>query len=254
MPENPGEDQRSKKRKVMGAGEPKTTEKLEAIQQELESDWNSPSLMVLFDGGDLNKAMDHLLASLQNPFAEHAVATLFIQESVREPVIKLLVEQLKPLEPQIYNHPNYVRSRAKLQQLRSETIVGNPKTVPAHTTPMLVCDISHKFLGDGPTGIITMHTFRTPKDAIQAILQETLAYGSVSIWHEKIASAYEMCDLLKNDTFMINCFNVDLAPIRSIFKAGKNDTLIEGSYHYEILTKNEKSKIVVSVVGSIFAK
>ncbi|EDW62311.1 uncharacterized protein [Drosophila virilis] len=215
--------------------------------------WNSPCLMMVFDDGDLNSATHHLLASLHNPFAENAVATLLIQESVRDSFLERVVQRLEPLDPQIANHPNYVRSVAKLQKLKAETIVGNPKTVPANATPMLVSDIFHNFLGDGPTGIITMHTFRTPKDATQVNQKETLAYGSVSIWNEKLASPYEVCALLKNEIFMINCYNIDLAPIQPSFAAGKSDAKIVNGYHFETLTTNHKRKIIVFAVGTIFA-
>lgn len=214
---------------------------------------NSPCLMIVCDDGDLNSAKHHVVASLHDPFAEHAVATLLIQESVRDSFLERVVECLEPLDPQIANHPNYVRSVAKLQKLKAETIVGNPKTVPANATPMLISDIYHNFLGDGPTGIITMHTFRTPKDATQVNQKETLVYGSVSIWNEKLASPYEVCTLLKNEIFMINCYNIDLAPIQASFAMGKNDAKIINGYHYETLTTNHKRKIIVFAVGTIFA-
>ncbi|XP_064547245.1 uncharacterized protein LOC135434569 [Drosophila montana] len=236
------------------AGDPKSTpSKLEDQQPQVLYKSNSPCLMMVFDDGDLNSAMHHLETSLHDPFAEHAVATLLIQESVRDSFLERVAERLQPLDPQISNHPNYVRSLAKLQKLNPEIIVGNPKRVPPDATPMLVSDIFHNFLGDGPTGIITVHTFRTPKDATQVNQKETLAYGSVSIWNEKLASPYEVCALLKNEIFMINCYNIDLAPIRPSFNEGKNDARIINGYHYETLTTNHKRKMIVFAVGTIFA-
>ncbi|KAL7743887.1 hypothetical protein ACLKA6_003114 [Drosophila palustris] len=232
-----------------GAGEPKATKD----EKQVKYAWNSPSLMIVCEDGDLNSALHHLVASLHNPFAENAVATLLIQESVREPFLDRLVEQMKPLDGQVANHPNYVRTLAKLQKLKAETIVGNPKTVSPNATPMLVSDLTHNYLGDGPTGVVTMHTFRTPKEATQVNLKETLAYSSVSIWNEKLASAYEVCALLKDETFMINCFNVDLTPIKPSFDANRNDVKIVKGYHYETLTINHQRKIIVFAVGTIFA-
>lgn len=234
---------------MLAAGEPKSTKD----EKQVKYAWNSPSLMMVFEGGDLNSALHHVVASLHNPFSENAVATLLIQESVRESFLDRLVEQMQQLDGQVANHPNYVRTLAKLQKLKAETIVGNPKTVPPNATPMLVSDLTHNFLGDGPTGVITMHTFRTPKEATQVNLKETLTYSSVSIWNEKLASAYEVCALLKDDTFMINCFNVDLSPIKASFDANKNDVKIVKGYHYETLTINHQRKIIVFAVGTIFA-
>lgn len=215
--------------------------------------WNSPSLMIIFDGGDLNSAMHHLEASLKDPFGKNAVATLLIQESVRDDVISRLVERIKQLDPQVANHPNYLRTLTKLQKLKPEIIVGKLNVVPLNATPILVNDLTHNFLGDGPTGVITMHTFRTPKEATQVNLKETLTYSSVSIWNEKLASAYEVCALLKDDIFMINCFNADLSPIKPSFDANQNDVKIVKGYHYETLMMNNQRKIIVFPVGTIFA-
>ncbi|XP_062138526.1 uncharacterized protein LOC133847467 [Drosophila sulfurigaster albostrigata] len=230
-----------------GAGEHKKDEK------PFKYNWNSPCLMILFDGGDINSALHHLVTSLHDPFAENAVATLLVQESVRDTLIERVVEQMHQLDTQVANHPSYVRTLAKLQKLKAETIVGNPKVVPPNATPMLVSDLTHSFLGDGPTGVITMHTFRTPKEATQVNLKETLPYSSVSIWNEKLASAYEVCALLKEQTFMLNCYNVDLTPIETSHEAAKNDVKIVKGYHYETLTINHQRKIIVFAVGTIFA-
>ncbi|XP_032593826.1 uncharacterized protein LOC6564824 isoform X2 [Drosophila grimshawi] len=221
---------------------------------EPKAKWDSPCLMMIFDGGDLNSAMHHLLASLRNPFAPNAVATLLIQENVRGPFLEQLVEQMTQVDPSVHQHPNYLRTLRKLQQFSAETIVANPHRVPSNATPILVSDLTHNFLGeDGPTGVITMHTFRTPKEATQVNLKETLAYGSVSIWNEKTASAYEMCQLLKNNIFMINCYNVDLGPIKAAFDAGQNDARIVKGYHYESVICGQMRKIIVFAVGTIFA-
>lgn len=215
--------------------------------------WHRACLMIIFEEGDINSALLHLVNSLHNPFADGAVATLFIQESIRESFLKQLKEHIVALDPAVATHPAYVRTLAKLKELKAETIVGNPETVPANATPILVSDLSHNFLGDGPTGVITMHTFRTPKESTMINQTETLVYSSVSIWNEKVASAYEVCALFKNNNFMINCYNVDLSPIISAFNENKNEVKIVRGYHYETLTINQKRKIIIFAVGTIFA-
>lgn len=209
--------------------------------------------MIIFEQGDINCALLHLVNSLHDPFADGAVATLLIQENIRESFLKRLKEHMVQLDPKVANHPAYVRTLAKLKELKAETIVGDPETVPANATPMLVSDLSHNFLGDGPTGVITMHTFRTPKDSTMINQNETLVYSSVSIWNEKVASAYEVCALFKNSIFMINSYNVDLSPIKTAFNENKNEVKIVKGYHYETLTINQKRKIIIFAVGTIFA-
>ncbi|KAH8383894.1 hypothetical protein KR009_011125, partial [Drosophila setifemur] len=216
--------------------------------------WNSPRLMILCEDGDINCALHYLLESLHDPFAANSVATLLLQESLLEEFENRLKDRLQPLSPDITNHSVYIRTLERLQELQAKTIVGNPETVAAHVSPILVFDFNHRFLGDGPTGIITLHTFRTLKDAVQLQSKEEVPFTSVSIWNEKLGASYELVARFKQLIFLLNCFYVDLEPIAVSFACGVSANKICAGYHYETLTFRGRCKVVVHPVGTIWGK
>ncbi|XP_017130771.1 uncharacterized protein LOC108148300 [Drosophila elegans] len=223
-------------------------------EEETKYRWNSPRLMILCEDGDINCALHYLVESLHDPFACNAVATLLLQESLLEEFVDRLKDRLEPLDSQISSHPVYVKTLERLEQLQARTIVGNPKTVPANATPILVFDLSQRYLGDGPTGAITLHTFRTMKDAIELQAKEPLNFTSVSIWNEKLGAAYELVARFSPLIFLLNCFYVDLNNISLAFVCNLNTAKIVDGYHYESVTFREKRKAVVHPVGTIWGK
>ncbi|XP_017155437.1 uncharacterized protein LOC108164297 [Drosophila miranda] len=234
---------------------PEPGAKISGLQDGSVAAWRSPQLMIVFEDGDLHSARQHLLDSLQNPFAQGAVATVLVQESVRDQFVGLVAQNLKRLESQVASHPSYVRTLAQIELLKANVIKANGDVdVPANASPLLVADFISSYLGhQGPTGAITLHTFRTAREATQVNLKESVPYTRVSIWNEKLACAYEVLGHLAVDTFTINCFNPDLSPIRPAFVDNRNDVCLVKGYHYETLTINSKRRIVVFPVGTMFA-
>ncbi|XP_022227805.1 uncharacterized protein LOC111077733 [Drosophila obscura] len=222
-------------------------------QEEVKYAWNSPCMMIIFEDGDVNSALHHLVESLQNPFALDAVATVLVQEKIAEELCQRIGDLLHPLDARVANHPNYLRTLGKLAMLKPKIVAGNPDNVPAQATPMIVRDVPHHYLGVGPTGIITMHIFRTPLEATLVYHKESLPIASVSIWNERVASMYDMVAVINVDTFKINCFDVDLAPIKRTFECRRYSAHMSRGYHYESLMLNEQRKIVIFPVGSIYA-
>ncbi|XP_039491545.1 uncharacterized protein LOC120451709 isoform X2 [Drosophila santomea] len=216
--------------------------------------WNSPRLMILCEDGDINCAVHYLVESLHDPFACNAVATLFLQESILEEFVDRMEDRMEPLSAVISEHPVYVKTLERLNQLQAETIVGNPKTVPGNASPLLVYDLTHRYLADGPTGVITLHTFRTMKDVVELQAKEPLTFTSVCIWNEKLAAAYELVARFSPLIFTINCYYVNLNEISLPFICNFNSAKIIDGYHYESLTFQGKRKVVVHPVGTIWAK
>nr|XP_044250118.1 uncharacterized protein LOC108056787 [Drosophila takahashii] len=220
----------------------------EAENKAIPSDpqWRSPQLMIVFEDGDLHSARQQLLASLQNPFAAGSVATLLLQESIADQFVGLVAQDLRSLPQAVAQHPSYVGTLAKIDQLKA-------KVVKAGESPILVYDCVHSYLGSGATGVVTLHTFRTAKEAGELAKRDPLPYGQVSLWNEKLACAYELIPRLPSDVVALNCFNPDLSPIRDSFAGNRNDVLLEKNYHYESLVVSGKRRIVVFPVGTIFA-
>ncbi|SPP84223.1 uncharacterized protein LOC117586042 [Drosophila guanche] len=222
--------------------------------EEVKYKWSSPRLMILCEDGDINCAMHYLMESLHDPFAPNAVATLLLQESMLEEFVNRLEDRLQELRPEIANHPVYLTTLSRVEQLKAETIVSSSKTVPRNASPMMIFDFSHNYFGDGPTGVITLHTFRTIKDALQLQAREPLAFTSVSIWNEKLGAAYELVARLNFEIFLLNCFYVNLDPIGPAFVANMNSAKVSQDYHYESMTFNKKRKVVVHPVATTWGQ
>nr|CBE67059.1 CG15717-PA [Drosophila phaeopleura] len=213
---------------------------------------DAPQLMIVFDAGDLNSARQQLLPSLQDPFAAGAVATVLLQESIAEQFVGLVAQDLRPLSEAVAQNPSRVKSLAQINKLKLKVVKGehlNPEE-----SPLLVYDTVHSYLGGGgATGVITLHVFRTAKEAGELAKRDALPFGQVSIWNEKLACAYELVSRLSTDIFALNCFGPDLSPIREAFTANRNDVALEKNYHYESLVVGSKRRIIVFPVGTIFA-
>ncbi|XP_020818445.1 uncharacterized protein LOC110191821 [Drosophila serrata] len=221
---------------------------------EIQYRWNSPRLMILCEDGDINCAIHYLVESLQDPFASNSVATLLLQESILEEFIDRMKDRLEPLSPEISAHPVFVQTLKRLKHLQARTTRGNPKTVPLNASPVLVYDLCHRHLGKGPTGVITVHTFRTMKEAIELQSKEPLPFTSATIWNEKLAAAYELVARSNILIFLLNCFYVDLDPISLAFTMNQNSVKIADGYHYETLTFRSNRKVIVHPVGTIWGK
>lgn len=216
--------------------------------------WNSPRLMVLCEDGDINCALHYLVESLHDPFASNSVATLLLQESILKEFEDRMKDRFEPLSSAVSDHPVFVQTLQRLEHLQARTIRGDPKKVPSNASPVLVFDLSHRHLGKGPTGVITVHTFRTMKEAIGLQSKESLPFTSVSIWNEKLAAAYELVARFSYLIFLLNCFYVDLGPISVAFACNQNSVKIVDGYHYETLTFREKRKVIVHPVCSIWGR
>lgn len=231
-----------------------TESEVEPEPEEQKYRWNSPRLMILCEDGDINCALYYLLESLHDPFAANSVAVLFLQESLLSEFIDRLEDRLEPLNEQITSHPAFIHTLERLKELQPKVIMGNPRSVPADASPRFVFDLNQRFLGEGPTGVITLHTFRTMKEAIELQAKEQVPFTSVSIWNEKLGAAYELVARLKPQIFLLNCFYVNLDPIGLPFACRVSTSKISDGYHYESLTFKEKWKVVVHPIGTIWGK
>jgi len=252
--ENEVEDNTEKSEAVSESEKEVSEVSEEPKEEEVKYAWNAPCMMVIFEDGDVNCALHHLVESLQDPFALDAVAVILVQEALAEEIENRVKILMKPLDARVANHPCYKRTLMKIDELRPKTIIGPSDRVLPDATPILVRDIPHKFLGDGPTGIITMHIFRTPFEATQIYRKEyPLPIASVSIWNERVSSVYDVIGMMNLlDTFKINCFTVDMEPIKRAFELRKYSACMHRGYHYETLPINGERKIIIYPVGTIF--
>ncbi|XP_065364015.1 uncharacterized protein LOC135957238 [Calliphora vicina] len=215
-----------------------------------ESADKKPSVLIVFANSDINAALYHLNKSLESPFNPTAIATVLVQEAIKDDFVSKLQQQLKtyPAEA-VKNNVNFVKALATATKLNAKTI-GVPKQEPNEYSPTLVCDFTHEQLGAStPSGIVTLHTYRTAKEAVALVNKESLKFNSVSIWHENHSYAYELIAALTSSAFFINCYQVSLA----VLGDSKNHVVLDKSYHYETLLHDGVQKSIVFPVGSIFA-
>ncbi|KAH8419750.1 hypothetical protein KR009_002135 [Drosophila setifemur] len=214
--------------------------------------WCRPQLMIVFEAGDLHSARHQLLPSLQSPFSAGSIATVLLQESIAEQFVGLLAQDLRPLEEAVAQNPNYQRSVAQIQRLKLKVVKA--ENLKVDQSPLLVYDGVHSLLGDGgATGVITLHIFRTAKEAGELAKREALSFGQVSIWNEQLSCSYELVSRLSPAIFAFNCFNPDLSPVQEAFDGDRNDVVLVKNYHYESLVVGSKRRIIVFPVGTIFA-
>ncbi|XP_013105310.2 uncharacterized protein LOC106085553, partial [Stomoxys calcitrans] len=207
-----------------------------------------PTVLIIFGHSDINAALHYLGKSLEDPISgETFVATVLVQESIKKDFEQKLQTLLKPFaNADLEKSAEYLKALETVKKLNAQflSVTGGAA---------LVYDFTHEHLGGHVAGIVTLHTFRTAKEAISLVGKETLSFSNVSIWHENHAYAYEVVAGLKSNNFYINCFNMPLTLLEESAKQGKSHVMMEKNYHYETMPHNGQQKNIVFPIGSIFA-
>ena len=201
-------------------------------------------MLIVFANSDINAALYHLVKSLESPFNTNAVATVLVQESIKEDFIQKLQQEWKSKEiTELQSNSNFKQALETAMKLNARII-----------TPSLVCDFTHEHFSSGlPNGIVTLHTFRTAKEAFTLVNKESIKFETVSIWHENHSYAYEIIAALKSSYYFINCFKDSAVALKEANLQSKNCVSMDKSYHYETLDHEGVQKYIVFPIGSIFA-
>ncbi|KAI8127993.1 hypothetical protein FF38_10280 [Lucilia cuprina] len=215
---------------------------------------SQPTVLIVFANSDINAALYHLNKSLENPFATKAIASVLVQESIKNDFVEKLKQQLKSYPKEaVNNNEHFIKALSTAHKLSAQLISVDQKEANVYA-PTLVCDFTHEQLGSTtPSGIVTLHTFRTAKEAIALVNKESLKFSYVSIWHENHSYAYELVTALKSENYFINCYQVPLNGLADNVALGKNYVNLDKSYHYETLQHEGVQKCIVFPIGSIFA-
>lgn len=191
---------------------------------------------------------------MEQPFAAKAIATVLVQESIKEDFLEKLKQQLKSYKAKnLTTNETFTKALITARKLNAQLISADEEKESVYR-PTLICDFTHEQLGSaGPSGIVTLHFFRTAKEAITLVNKESLKFNSVSIWHENHSYAYELIVTLKAVNYFVNCYQVPLNVLEESLKAGKNYVSFDKSYHYETVQQDGLQKCIVFPFGSIFA-
>lgn len=195
-----------------------------------------------------------MIQSLENPFDTKAIATVLIQESIRDDFVDKVQQQLKSYNGDlIKNNAQFIKALETIKKLNAQVVTAK-SPVENLCYPTLVCDFTHEQFGIKPlSGIVTLHTFRTAKEAAALVNKESLTFTYTSIWHENYSYAYELVAAIKSHFYFINCIHVPMLALEESIAQGKHFVTMDKSYHYETLQYEGVQKSIVFPIGSIFA-
>lgn len=212
----------------------------------------SPQLMIIYAEGDLNCAMYYMMDSIYEPFGQHAISTVFVEECIRDEFVDRLVDKLHELDIATFTHPHY-QSTLKMLDKLCVKIITKPwvNTPRGFITPIIVCDFPQSELGPGTSGVVSLHTFQNNQQIIDMMLKDPQAYVSTSIWNELIEDLYQLVVGIKScKVFNFNCNNVKMEHISHYLNLKENAAIVQNGYHYEIIQIDDVLKTVVFPVGA----
>lgn len=212
----------------------------------------SPQLMIVYAEGDLDCAMYYMMDSIYEPFGQHAISTVFVEECIRDEFVDRLVDKLHELDMETYSHPHY-QSTLKMLDKLCVKIITKPwlNTPRGFITPIIVCDVPQSELGAGTSGILSLHTFRNNQQIVDMMLKDPQPYVSTSIWNELVEDLYQLVIGIKScKVFYFNCNNVNMEHISHFLNPKENAAIVQNGYHYEIIQIDDILKSVVFPVGA----
>lgn len=217
-----------------------------------ESSDKATTVMVLFEHSDINAAVYHMSKTIEDPesFRCGAIATVLVEECIKDIFKKKFQNVLKTRKLADNNNATFVKAVENLKRLKANTINFNNDNGPI---VIMVDDFCHEHLGSYVNGIITLHAFRTNKECIALIKKESLEFACATIWHENHSYAYDLIAALTCKLFYINCFRINLSPLKSKSPTSESYVTMDERYHYETFVSNGVLKSIIFPIGSIFA-
>ncbi|KAM8719165.1 hypothetical protein ACLKA7_011814 [Drosophila subpalustris] len=199
--------------------------------------WVAPQIMILFESGNINQVIDAVVNDLKHPIGNGLIASILVQEPLRQTLIRRLRARMELMDERIPEHPNFLHTLKMIERMSCKTVYIeefdvqdkqklNGRMKPR--SPIVVLDFPQIYFGDKPSAIITLNTFRNLNEAIRLCYREGLNFDTVSIWTNKLTEGYDMLSgLAKFPNFRFNCINVP-------FKASAMVT-VNNHFHYEVL-------------------
>ncbi|KAH8273548.1 hypothetical protein KR018_000734 [Drosophila ironensis] len=204
--------------------------------------WIKPHIMVLYANGNINAVTQAIVNDLVHPIGTGLVATLLVEEPIREEVIKKLRASLKPMDERVQRHPNYLKTVKLIDRMNCSTIhledydeldTAKSNGRRKEGSPIIVLDFPQYYFGAKPTAVITMSTFRNFIELIRLYKRERLDFHSVSVWSSKLAQCFDLVTRIpQTPHWMFNCRKLPLPePVWTAnFVPGVK---LNGAFHYE---------------------
>lgn len=202
--------------------------------------------MFVFENGDLNTAAHCLAENMHEPFEPFPIASVAVQQSVREEFIARVKDRFHQLAPHVALHPNFERSQKELQMGGIKYEVASNENAPAIASPIIVTDnITHLFFSTTPSGVVTLKSFETVNEASQIFIKEQPPFDVIHVFDESIVTVYELASRISGIQFYVNCIEVCLLPILPFYGMRHACSKLYDGYHYETLELGAYWRIIV---------
>ncbi|KAH8274363.1 hypothetical protein KR044_010196, partial [Drosophila immigrans] len=216
--------------------------------------WMAPQVIILFESGNINQVIDAVVDDLKHPIGNGLIASILVQEPLRQTLIRRLRARMELMDERIVDHPNFKHTLKMLDRMSCKTVYieefdasdkqklyGRMKP----RSPLVVLDFPQIYFGEKPTAIVTFNTFRNLNEAIQLCLREGLNFDTVSVWTDKLTEGYDLLSgLAMFPNFKFNCINVPFTPSALVG--------VSNNYHYEVLSvRSELITIVFPIQYNI---
>lgn len=214
--------------------------------------WLEPAMLIVGENGNIDDAIKCLLASLYEPMARGAIATLFVHETMREAFIEKVRDEMPLSHVKVSRHKLYKKALDRIECLNAERVTMlQPDDIGfrysmVEGSPLIVCDFSHRYFCVGhPSAVVTLHTFRTNRELVELAAMENIPFLTATVWCPKMSAAYELAMLANVPAVFINCHDVPLAPIINAYHTQQPFTVLTGNHHYENIVLNNQSRIFI---------
>ncbi|XP_064547536.1 uncharacterized protein LOC135434774 [Drosophila montana] len=205
-------------------------------QPQIKKTWTRPRFMFVFENGDLNTAAHCLAERMHEPFEPFPIASVAVQQSVRDDFIENVRNRFHQVKPHVAKHPNFERTLKELELGGVKYIVAAKENAPPIASPIIVTDnVTHLFFSSCPTGVVTLKSFDTIRKAADIFGSEQPQFDAVHVFDESISSVYALATRISCVQFYVNCIEVCMMPILPFYGLRQARALLENGYHYETL-------------------
>ncbi|XP_017111558.1 uncharacterized protein LOC108135378 [Drosophila elegans] len=215
--------------------------------------WVLPRLMILFASGNMDLVTDFITNDMVHPIGSGLVASVFVEESIRDEMIKKIRVNLKPMDVRIQRHPNYLQSVKLIDRMNCSTIhieefeESDTKKRYGHRmkgSPIIVLDFPQYYFGNKPSAVITLSTFRSLNEVVKLYTREGLNFDSVSVWTSKLAQCFDLVTRIPQAAqWTFNCTNesikVPVLPVPPI-----SGVSVTAHVHFEVHVIGDKVKTI----------
>ncbi|XP_016990457.1 uncharacterized protein LOC108052562 [Drosophila rhopaloa] len=215
--------------------------------------WVLPRIMIVFSSGDLDTITDIITSNMVHPIGSGLVASVLVEESIRDEMIRKIRANLKPMDERIQRHPNYLKSVKFIDRMKCSTIhieefeetdMKKRYGVRMKGSPIIVLDFPQYFFGDKPSAVITLSTFRNLSEVVKLYNREGLNFDSVSVWSAKLAQCFDLVTRLPQASqWTFNCINESIT-IPALPVPPITGVSIVQQVHFEVHVIGDKVKTI----------